>query len=168
MADTNKETLLLERLLKSFTKKRLTILADIIEKKRPCSMRVIEWFVATHAKTTPVIYKVNGEQFDVYSSYKNQQIKSYRKSCFDMYRRTDRIPITIDKNRSFETTIAQLNFFDWMFRYKIIDYIIDRLPSIKKEMESIKSAPVPRKKKEVKKFFDKVSVVRVNITINFE
>lgn len=158
-----KAKLLKEKLMTTMSKKRLTLLADIIDTKKPCSLRLIEWFVSSYSQNYKVIYNLNGTPFDVYSSYKGEQMTSYNKRLFDMYRRMEKFTIKLEGKRTFETTVAQLNFFNWVFQNKILEYVLDHQDSIKRDLDSAKP-----KKKTKKKFYDNVSISRINITINFD
>lgn len=153
--------LLKDKLLKDLSNKKLSIIFDIIEKKNPCSLRIIEWFVSYYSKDYRVVYNLNGKPFNVYSSYKNEQMTSFNKKLFDMYRRMPKFKVKLQDGRVLETTVAQLNFFYWVFKNKILDYIIANLTDIKKDIEKTKNS-----KKQ--KFFENVKVSRVNITIFFE
>jgi hypothetical protein len=162
MSEDKKVNLLKEKLLKSFNKKKLTILADIVEKKDPCSLRLIEWFVSYYSREHRVSYKLNGKNFNVYSSYKDEQMASYNKKLFDMYRRMPKFQVQIDEKRVLDTTVAQLNFFNWMFKNKILDYVLDNLKKIKDDLDSSKPS------KMSKKFFEDVKITRAKIIIYFE
>lgn len=157
-----KINLLKNKLLKDLSNKKLSIIFDIIEKKDPCSLRIIEWFVSYYAKDYRIVYNLNGKPFNVYSSYKNEQMTSFNKKLFDMYRRMPKFKVMLADGRVLETTVAQLNFFYWMFKNKILDYIVAHLAEIKKDIEKTKNS------KKQKNFFENVKVSRVNITIFFE
>jgi hypothetical protein len=161
-SDMNVE-LLKQKLLKGMTKKKLIVLNDIIQMKKPCSLRIIEWFVSSYAREKRVSYLLNGKQFNVYSSYKDEQLSSYNKKLFDMYRRMKTIDIKLDNGKVLTTTVAQLNFFNWLFKNKILDYIVKNIDSIKKDLEANKKKKVSRHK-----FFEDVNIARIKITINFD
>jgi hypothetical protein len=154
--------LLKDKLLKDLSNKKLSIIYDIIERKNPCSLRIIEWFVSYYSKDYRVVYNLNGKPFNVYSSYKNEQMTSFNKKLFDMYRRMPKFKVKLTDGKVLETTVAQLNFFNWVFKNKILDYIISNLDDIKKDIEKTNNS------KKQKKFFENVKVSRVNITIFFE
>lgn len=158
-----KVELLKTKLLKSISKKKLIVLENIINLKKPCSLRIIEWFVSSYCREKRVTYNINGVPFNVYSSYKDEQLSSYNKKLFDMYRRMETFKIPLDNGKVLETTVAQLNFFNWLFKYKILDYILNNIDVIKKDLEY-------NKKKKIKKnkFFEDVNITRINITINFD
>jgi len=151
-----------EKLIKGMSKKKLTVLADIIDKKSPCSLRLIEWFVSYYSKEHATEYLVNGKMFNVYSSYKDEQMTSYNKKLFDMYRRMERINVKLDNKRVLSTTIAQLNFFTWVFKNKILDYVLQNMQTIRKDLERTKV------KKTKKKFFDQVKITHMEIVIHFD
>ena len=161
--ETDKKALLLkEKLLAGMSKKKLLIMASIIQDKKPCSLRIIEWFVSSYCKEHSIIYDLNGKPFNVYSSYKNEQLVSFNKKLFDIYRRTEIIKIPIQGSKPMSSTVGQLNFFNWLFNTKIVDYITANLKKLKSELDKAK----PGKKQT--KFFEKVTVSKINVTIYFD
>jgi hypothetical protein len=79
-----------------------------------------------------------------------------------MYRRMPKFQVQIDEKRVLDTTVAQLNFFNWMFKNKILDYVLDNLKKIKDDLDSSKPS------KMSKKFFEDVKITRAKIIIYFE
>jgi len=84
--------------------------------------------------------------FMIHDNYKCK-LKEYNKKNFDPFCRWQRIIMIYDKKiemenneivniyeKSFETTVAQLNFFKWIIENHIIDYIIENFNSINKSM----------------------------------
>jgi hypothetical protein len=162
--DTDKKVKILkEKLLMELSNKKLTTLYDIIERKDPCSIRIIECFVSSYSNEYNISYELNGKPFNVYSSYKDEQMSSFNKKLFDMYRRMPRFKVKLKNGKILETTVAQLNFFNWVFKTKILDYIVQHLEKIKKFLDNTK----PKTSKQ-KKFFDNVVVSRKKITIYFD
>lgn len=159
----DKDDLLKENLLKFFTPKRLLIVSNVVNKKIPYSLRVIEWFILTYCKKNTVKYNVKNQIFDVYYSYKIEQLKSFNKEHFDLFRRTDRFTLKVDQNTKLETTVAQLNFFKWMIENKILDYINEHQEQIKKDMN------ISCKKKKTKvKFFENIIITNNKVVISFK
>lgn len=158
MADIS---LLKENLMTFFDTKKLLIVCDVINQKKKYSLRVVEFFINTYSKQCPVRYKVNNKIFDVYASYKNEQMKSYSKKYFDLFRRTDKFVVEIDAEHKFETTTAQLNFFKWAIENKVLWYVEKNIDSIRKAM-----AEHPKDKKI--KVFDNVSIQKNKVIITFD
>lgn len=111
------------------------------------SLRLIDWFTTNYSKKHNIIYLVyqddNGDktiqetnkivsQFNVYNSYKSQ-LKAYSKKQFDPFCRRERLTFTC-KERNFNTTLGQLNFFKWIISNKIMDYIKNNLETIEEDM----------------------------------
>jgi hypothetical protein len=80
--------------------------------------------------------------FMIHDNYKCK-LKEYNKKNFDPFCRWQRIIIIYDKKsilkdgelitireKSFETTVAQLNFFKWIIENHIIDYIVEHFEEI--------------------------------------
>ncbi len=86
------------------------------------SLRLIDWFVTNYCRKNFIGYKLNGQEFLVYVSYKSQ-LKAYSKQFFDPNCRRERIVFSINGHPPFRTTVGKLNFFRWAFETKILDYI---------------------------------------------
>ncbi len=86
------------------------------------SLRLIDWFVTNYCRKNFIGYKLNGQEFLVYVSYKSQ-LKAYSKQFFDPNCRRERIVFQINGHPPFRTTVGKLNFFRWAFETKILDYI---------------------------------------------
>ena len=97
---------------------------NIIRGQSTISMRLIDFFVTNYSKKYRINYKVklnNTEEiFNVYSSYKSQ-LKAYNKKYFDPFSRGNRIPFFFNDD-CIITTIGQLNFFKWFFKYKVNEF----------------------------------------------
>ena len=75
------------------------------------------------------------EYFNIHISYK-AQLKSYKKTYFDPFRRHERITYKISDKEVIETTIGQLNLFRWFFKNYIYEYISNNYNEIAKNMSS--------------------------------
>jgi hypothetical protein len=110
------------------------------------SLRVLDWFVTNYCKKNGTCYKIrvngNVEIFCVFTDYK-AKLKAYNKKYFDPFCRKTKMPFSyeaIDKDgkpviRTFITSIAQLNFFKWAIKYKVIKYVNNNLDKIEKDMK---------------------------------
>lgn len=89
--------------------------------------------------------------FMIHDNYKCK-LKEYNKKNFDPFCRWQRIIMIYDKRsiikdgelitvkeKSFETTVAQLNFFKWIIENHIIDYIIENFDVINVAMNEFES-----------------------------
>lgn len=95
----------------------------------PISLRLIDWFVTNYCRKNFIGYKLNGQEFLVYVSYKSQ-LKAYSKQFFDPNCRRERIVFQINGYEPFRTTVGKLNFFRWAFETKILDYITEHYENI--------------------------------------
>lgn len=114
---------------------------NIIRGQSTISMRLIDFFVTNYSKKYRINYKVklnNTEEiFNVYSSYKSQ-LKAYNKKYFDPFSRGNRIPFFFNDD-CIITTIGQLNFFKWFFKYKVNTYIIKYMTKIEEDLIETKN-----------------------------
>jgi len=98
----------------------------------PISLRLIDWFVTNYCRKNFISYKLNGQEFLVYVSYKSQ-LKAYSKQFFDPNCRRERIVFQINGYEPFRTTVGKLNFFRWAFESRILDFITENLAKIQDE-----------------------------------
>jgi hypothetical protein len=104
---------------------------DILEGKSNLSLRLIDWFVTNYAKkfNTSFVTK-SGKHVIVYLSYKSH-LKAYSKKMFDPFCRSKRI-----KFMGFDTTVGQLNFFEWAITDDILDYLDTHSERVHNDMET--------------------------------
>lgn len=109
----------------------IQIVKDILEGKSNLSLRLIDWFVTNYAKkfNTTFVTK-SGKHVIVYLSYKSH-LKAYSKKMFDPFCRAKRI-----KFQGFETTVGQLNFFEWAINDNILSYLETNYDQVHADMES--------------------------------
>ena len=141
---TSKEKDILEKIQKFFSadSKYIDTMLQIINRESDISIRVLDWFVANYCKKNGTCYKikVNGVEniFNVHSEYENQ-LNGYSKKYFDPFCRAKKVAYTYRNNDgskqiTFESSIAQLNFFQWAIRYKVINYVRAHLQEIEEDM----------------------------------
>ena len=103
---------------------------SILNGESKISLRLIDWFVTNYAKKYNVSYtNESGKYVIVYLSYKSH-LKAYSKKMFDPFCRWKRI-----KFNEMETTVGQLNFFEWAISDNILKYIEDHHDDIHADME---------------------------------
>ena len=68
----------------------LNIVIPIVTQKTALSLRLLDWLVTNYSKSNYITYKVNGANFNIYSSYK-RELSSYSKKKFDPFCRRKRI-----------------------------------------------------------------------------
>lgn len=125
---------------------------EIIASKSTISLRLLDWFVTHYSKMHNIVYWVDDIDKTLYEDLPTNediakrvrkltlhidyrgQLKSYSKFYFDPFRRHNRITYLVDDNRTIETTIGQLNFFRWIFKNKILEYVKKYSKKIAKEM----------------------------------
>ena len=169
-----RHVVLMDKINKFYNNKNnLDILISIIEGSSFLSLRVIDFFVTNYAREREIIYeninldnndeykKNNNEKFMVYYSYKSQ-LKAYSKKQFDPFCRRERILFFIDKydgidNEPIRTTIGQLNFFRWVIKNNILDYIHNNYNDIENEMNKFSKKG---KNKIIKKIKKKIKYIK--------
>lgn len=105
------------------TKKNKDEISNIILGTSRLSLRLIDWYVTTHCKKHNIVYISNkNEYFNVYLNYRSQ-LKAFKKTQFDPFRRRERILFSVDNDNKVFTTIGQLNFFRWAIQNKVLKTI---------------------------------------------
>lgn len=141
---------------------------SILQGDSRLSLRLIDWFVTNYSKKYNISYLTKeNKHIVVYLAYKSH-LKAYSKKMFDPFCRWKRI-----KFHEMDTTVGQLNFFEWAIRDEILDYIEIHHDEIHKDMETRlneeKQADTPRKRHELSRSATN-SLKRhdVRITVKFD
>jgi hypothetical protein len=103
---------------------------DILNGKSTLSLRLIDWFVTNYAKKFNTSFvTTSGKHVIVYLSYKSH-LKAYSKKMFDPFCRSKRI-----RFMEFDTTVGQLNFFEWAITDEILEYLDRHHEQVHQDME---------------------------------
>lgn len=93
------------------------------------SLRLINWFVITHAKQHNVVIECHPQRYvHVYQSYRTW-LKYWKRGLFDAFRRGRRIYFTLDA-KTYSTTVAQINYIYWAETYGILNYLCENTETI--------------------------------------
>uniref|UniRef100_A0A6C0K0S0 Uncharacterized protein n=1 Tax=viral metagenome TaxID=1070528 RepID=A0A6C0K0S0_9ZZZZ len=104
---------------------------SILTQTSPLSLRLIDWFVTNYSKKYNVAYVTkSSKHVIVYLSYKSH-LKAYSKKIFDPFCRWKRI-----KFHDMDTTVGQLNFFEWAISDEVLDYIETHKDEIHADMDA--------------------------------
>ena len=116
---------------------------DILEGNSNLSLRLVDWFVTNYAKKFNTSFVGNQKNHViVYLSYKSH-LKAYSKKMFDPFCRSKRI-----KFKDFDTTVGQLNFFEWAINDGILDYLESHYDDVHSDMESRLKEVEPEKNRK--------------------
>ena len=153
MEISSKDTLLRIKLVEFYKdKNNLDILLPIILQKTRLSLRSLDWFVTNYCKKNNINYPIikHGQEvtFFPFKSYKSQ-LKGYSKKFCDPFCRRDRVvfdysneTITDYKDQHINgkdyiiTTVGQLNFFKFAIEDGIINYAMENIEDIEKDMNN--------------------------------
>ena len=140
---------------------------SILDGTSQLSLRLIDWFVTNYAKKYNVAYLTKSQKHViVYLSYKSH-LKAYSKKMFDPFCRWKRI-----KFQNFETTVGQLNFFEWAISDDVLEYLEKNRAAVQADMEArlheAKEATPQKKRHELSHSATK-SLARhdVNVKVSF-
>ena len=116
---------------------------DILNGTSKISLRLIDWMVTNYAKKHNISYlTTTSRHVIVYLAYKSH-LKAYSKKMFDPFCRWKRI-----KFMEMDTTVGQLNFFEWAIQDEVLKYIEDNYDEIHDDMESCSTTLQPKTAEE--------------------
>ena len=129
------------------------------------SLRLIDWFVTNYAKMyNRTFVNKNGKYVIVYLSYKSN-LKAYSKKMFDPFCRCKRI-----KFSGLDTTVGQLNFFQWIISDGILDYMYEHRDEIHRDMETRihSSKDISKKRHEISQCAtDSITTHDIRVKVSF-
>lgn len=114
-------------------------LTDVLVRGGCVSLRTLDYLVTNYAKSHGVCYvlsdPITGEErlFNMHMDYKNA-LRSFSKKMFDVFKRRSRVTFHDTDGAPFESTPAQLNFFRWAIKHKVLEYGIAHATYIEKDM----------------------------------
>jgi len=142
---------------------------NILDGKSNISLRLLDWFVTNYSKKYNVTYVTKSQKhIIVYLSYKSH-LKAYSKKMFDPFCRWKRI-----KFHDMETTVGQLNFFEWAITDDVLKYLEEHQEEVHKDMEnrlqdSKKKEDQPKKRHELSNSATKsMKLHDTRVTISFD
>lgn len=104
---------------------------DVLSGSSRISLRLLDWFVTNYSKKHNVSYLTKSNRHViVYLVYKSH-LKAYNKKMFDPFCRWKRIQF-----RGLDTTVGQLNFFEWAIQDEVLEYLETHYDEIHSDMES--------------------------------
>lgn len=117
------------------------VIVLVVTQHYPVSIRQVDWFVTNYSKTHKTCYPYANDTakriFDVHEEYKSTR-DSYGRKLFDPFRRMGkhkqfRVTFTV-KGQEYETTLAQLIFWDWADQHDVLQYCIKHSEDIDEHM----------------------------------
>ena len=125
--------------------KYIEIIKPIIEGESSLSLRLLDWFVTNFCKKTSVDIKTSdGVEINIYIDYKSQ-LKAFSKQNFDPFKRRNRIKYYYTSDKFILTTVGQLNFFRWVIQKNVLNYVMENLDIIEKNMKKAEPQTVRKK-----------------------
>ena len=116
---------------------------EILTGKSRLSLRLLDWFVTNYSKKHNVSFMAKGDRHViVYLVYKSH-LKAYNKKMFDPFCRWKRIQF-----RGLDTTVGQLNFFEWAIQDEVLDYLETHYDEIHADMEACSTEIRPKSEED--------------------
>jgi hypothetical protein len=127
-----KEDLVLQRLSVFYRNEEiLTRVRNIVTSNSHISLRLLDWLVTNYAKKHNIAYLTkSGRDVNVYLRYK-ANLRAYSKRMFDPFCRWKKI-----KFLGMDTTVGQLNFFNWVIEDEVLDYLEQNIEAVQADMDS--------------------------------
>jgi hypothetical protein len=142
---------------------------EVLTGKSKLSLRLLDWFVTNYAKKYNVSFMTKeNRHIIVYLGYKSH-LKAYNKKMFDPFCRWKRIQF-----RGLDTTVGQLNFFEWAIQDEVLDYLDTNYDDIHADMEECSQVIQPkegerRKRHELSRSATKtVRIHDVTVKVSFD
>lgn len=107
------------------------------------SLRMLDWFVTNYARRANTAYIIEDEKtgekrlFIVFIAYK-VALDYYHKDLFDPFRRSGSEDGD-DDTMEYMSRLRQLNFFQWAFANKVIDYVVLHAKEIEEDMMNLRT-----------------------------
>lgn len=136
----SKEQWVLHRLETFYSKaETLERVRTILDGNSKFSLRLIDWLVTNYAKKHNVSYVTkNGRHVIMHYAYKSH-LKAYSKKMFDPFCRWKRIQFM-----GMNTTVGQLNFFEWAIQDEVLDYLETNYESVQQDMDTCSTTVEPK------------------------
>lgn len=180
---SSKDELLRTKLVEFYrNEENLNVLLPIVsQQKTKLSLRSLDWFVTNYCKKFNIHYPLekNGStvSYFPFKSYKSQ-LKAYSKKFCDPFCRRERVvydyrnhvihnfrsDIHLGHKDHLVTTIGQLNFFRFAISDKIIEYAIENIEEIEKDMNATLKERESEKKDNIK-FMEVKSIKRKELSV---
>ena len=138
---TLREQFLLKELKDFYTPDKIeSILIPLLSQSATISLRALDWLVTNHSKKFNILCKskVHSDKLiNIFHSYK-LALGHYKRKYFDPFRRRTRFNVFYNE-KTYETTMGQLNFLMWSYRLGILEYAYKHSAEIEKDMNTCTS-----------------------------
>lgn len=130
----------------------VNILRPLATQQSPVSLRTLDWTVVNWSKGRNVVCSslTPGEMTNIHESY-IRTLTYWKRRLFDPFRRRKRIQVVLDNGTSFDTTLGQAHFAQWIYSTGILGYVIGHMKEIELDMNRVsrlhRSRDGPRRRK---------------------
>ena len=99
------------------------VLLPLLDSNPPISLRALDWLCTNESKKHNIVCRTpSGTLFNIHNGYKCA-LSIYRRNLFDPFRRRNRHNVVVD-GKTYQTTVAQLNFVQWACESGVLTYAI--------------------------------------------
>lgn len=114
------------------------ILLQVVRQTFPISIRLVDWFVTNYTKENAVHYVITSDDgssrvFDVHLDYCSV-LRALGRNGFDPFRRGIRSIVTLPDETSIETTVAQISFWHWAHKNRVLEHLKSQIHVVEKHM----------------------------------
>lgn len=109
------------------------IVIPVISGRSVISLRALDWLVINYSKRNRIAIRFSTTQLvPIYQDYRNW-LRFWKRPLFDAFRRGVRVYFDF-RGVTYSTTVAQLNFLFWYEKNRILDYAIQNVSTIERDM----------------------------------
>jgi len=135
----SKEEMVLQRLSVVYSNEQtLERVRMIVNGNSNISLRLLDWLVTNYAKKHNISYMTTtSRDVNIYLRYK-ANLRAYSKKMFDPFCRWKKIQFL-----GMNTTVGQLNFFNWILEDEVLDYLEANYDAVQKDMDECSTTIQP-------------------------
>ena len=129
----------------------------MLRKERTVSLRTIDWLVTNYAKRIALRIVSRGRPVFVHDAYRTA-LAAYRRRNFDPFCRGTRdtpgghrcgyVTVTTREGKTYTSSVAQLNFFEWAHRHGVLNYAREFSSAIVEDMNAASARQRARRRQD--------------------
>ena len=112
-------------------------MVEIINGKTNLSLKFLEWFTIVYSNQKNLVFPLYNKKINIYKSFYKRQ-RCYGGVLFCVHVRGNKISYnydSVDETKIIDTSVGQLNFFSWLYKHNVINYIRFNYSNLEEEYE---------------------------------
>ena len=157
-----KEVIILKRMCDYFDDEKMEdVLVPFADKTANVSLRALDWLVTNFSKSRNIVLSnksvTHQDFFNIYNEYRTE-LSYFRRKNFDPFRRRHRISFDY-KGNTYTSTIGQCNFLAWAHKNGVMQYALQNISFIEKDM----NGSIKEKSKQGRRELSSAPTRKVNV-----